>query len=122
MLWMVGSIIRFHVHHAGRGIGGGAALIGSAVFSRHFDGLPIIGGRRKDAVVAGFFDDAADALFIFRIDVGIDVIDCELLPGKGRRTGREGLCRPGVLIGHVALRYWPLFDRPYRLAVTRSNT
>src|ERR1700679_1725213 len=107
-------VVGLDVHHACIGICSSAALVGAAVFTRHFDGLPVISGRSIDTIVAGFQNDVAYARFLCRIEIRIDVVDRELLPRKGWRSRGDGLGRPGYFIWHIALWNRPLFNRPQR--------
>ena len=72
------------------------------------------GGVNKPSLRA--LDDAFfhRGVLLRRAQPGVDVVHREREPRKRRGPGREGLGRPCLLPGDVALRHWPFFNRPER--------
>ncbi len=116
IMWIVGASYVFTYITPVIRICGCAALVGASIFTRHFDGLPIVGRRSIDAVVAGLHKYVAYARLLFRIEIWIDVVDRELLPRKWWRSCRDGLGWPGSSFGISLFGNRPLFNWPHRLS------
>ena len=102
------------VNDAGLLIGARRTPVRSALIAGHRDRVNQR-GRRVHPLVARLRHALAHPGVLFRREQPrVDVVGCERLPRKRRRSGREGLGRPGFFTGHVALRHRPLFNRPQR--------
>src|SRR5262249_45106192 len=104
-----------HVYNALRGIRSGGSPVRSTLITRHRNGASK-SRRRKQALIPRAEDLIFNHAPLFVRDIWTDVVHGKLLARKRRRRCWKRLRRPGMLALHVALRYFPLFDRPHRLS------
>src|SRR5262249_27160617 len=89
------------VQHASGRVGGAAAPVRATKLAGDRDLVAAQRLRREDAFVARRGDDAAQALALGGIDVGVELVDGEAQAGEWRRLGRERLRGPRLFARNI---------------------